>query len=278
MNARLSLLGPLLGSLLATLLSGAVAFGQEATPAPETEAAQVSVLWRELPQASGEVVPLERDVSAGRALFREKCAVCHGREGDGQTPAGRHQWPRPRDFTKGLYKFRSTPSGSLPTEADLLERLRKGVPATAMPAWPGLTDDERLELARFLLTLARVPEGAVEPGPMRVLVIPPVPALDGAAVERGRLVYEQLGCAQCHGARGEGDGPQMEGLRDEDGEKLPPSSLLFPQRFGGGRRPEDLYRTLATGLDGTAMPAYGEAVAPESLWDLIAFVLSLSRS
>ena len=39
---------------------------------------------------------------------------------------------RPRDFRTGLFKFRSTPSGSLPTDDDLLRTVTQGVRWTGM--------------------------------------------------------------------------------------------------------------------------------------------------
>jgi hypothetical protein len=39
---------------------------------------------------------------------------------------------------------------------------------------------------------------------------------------------------------------------------------------------QDIYRTLATGLDGTPMPSVGEALAPDDLWALVYYVDSLA--
>ena len=43
--------------------------------------------------------------------------------------------PRPRDFTSGKFKIRTTPSGALPTDDDLRHIIREGMPYTSMPAW-----------------------------------------------------------------------------------------------------------------------------------------------
>ena len=49
-----------------------------------------------------------------------------------------HLQPRPRNFTTGKFKIRTTPSGALPTTDDLKHIIRRGMPYTSMPAWPQL--------------------------------------------------------------------------------------------------------------------------------------------
>ena len=79
-----------------------------------------------------------QDVSA---LYRARCAVCHGAEGRGDGPAGALLTPPPRDFTSGVYKFRSTPSGTLPTESDVFRTISRGLPGTAMPPFADLLSE-----------------------------------------------------------------------------------------------------------------------------------------
>jgi hypothetical protein len=43
--------------------------------------------------------------------------------------------PRPRDFTTGGYKIRTTETGSVPTDDDLVRTVRQGLYGTAMPGW-----------------------------------------------------------------------------------------------------------------------------------------------
>ena len=91
---------------------------------------------------------------SGRQLYAKYCSQCHGEKGDGDGYAAAHLDPRPRDFTRGMYKIRSTPSGALPTHQDLVGVLRRGMPYTSMPAWPDLTDGEVRDLAYFLTTFS----------------------------------------------------------------------------------------------------------------------------
>src|SRR2546422_9163271 len=71
--------------------------------------------------------------AAGKNLYRRYCIGCHGPDGDG---AGENaQWidPKPRDFTLGVFKCRSTPTGTLPTDQDLLNAMSRGFVTTNMP-------------------------------------------------------------------------------------------------------------------------------------------------
>ena len=54
-------------------------------------------------------------VSHGKAVYEAHCIECHGRTGRGDGPAAAMLMPRPRDFTAGKYKLRSTETGSIPT-------------------------------------------------------------------------------------------------------------------------------------------------------------------
>ena len=70
----------------------------------------------------------------GKTLYLKYCSTCHGVDGTGEGTATVYLFPKPRDFTKGIFKFQSTPSGSLPTDGDLERTIRNGMPGSAMPA------------------------------------------------------------------------------------------------------------------------------------------------
>jgi len=211
------------------------------------------------------------------AVYNHACAWCHGKEGRGDGPAAfsinKYLSPRPRDFTRGRFELRSTASGELPTDDDLLRTTERGIPGY-MPSFRGLTPGER-RLA--VAAVKRFYPGFVTARPTPV-PLPEPPALDEAAAARGRQLYEDAGCPACHGERGRGDGPSAGALRDDAGLPIRPADLRFPARFKGGTDPIDLYRTLVTGLDTTPMPSYASAFDdPRVLWDLVAYVRSLRR-
>ena len=82
-----------------------------------------------------------QDTTAGKLVYVKWCAGCHGETGAGDGPAASAMLPRPRNFTGAVYKIRSTASGQLPTDADLMRAIDEGLPGSAMPAWKGSLSD-----------------------------------------------------------------------------------------------------------------------------------------
>jgi mono/diheme cytochrome c family protein len=214
------------------------------------------------------------------STYRTACAPCHGNEGRGNGPAAffiaPDRAPAPRNFTSGVYKLRSTRSGSVPTDTDLFRTINRGIPRF-MPAFDSLDEALRRGLVEYIKRFsARFT--AQPPQPMQ---IPDPPPLAADAVARGARVYTELGCPACHGEQGRGDGPAAPHLRDASGLALPAADLTRPGWFKGGDSPRDVYRTLLTGFDGTPMPGYADALGEleaDAPWNLVAFIASLARN
>ncbi len=81
-------------------------------------------------------------VAQGGRLYQAACAVCHGEKGDGKGPFAQALSPQPRDLTRAVYRFRSTPTGALATDWDLFRTITIGVPKSLMPAFSGLSLDD----------------------------------------------------------------------------------------------------------------------------------------
>lgn len=92
----------------------------------------------------------------GRAhgLYREHCVHCHGINGDGKGPTAPFLNPYPRDYRRGVFKFKSTPRGSRPTHADLKKTLMNGVAGTSMPSFSLLSDTEVETLVNYVKYLS----------------------------------------------------------------------------------------------------------------------------
>lgn len=219
--------------------------------------------------------PADPDAAArGRRVFDRYCVSCHGVEGDGRGPTAAWIDPRPRVLTSGVYKFRSTPSGSLPTDADLLRTVTRGLHHTFMPRWAPLSAHERSDVVQFVKTLS--PRFTAEPAGAAI-VIPPRPTFTGELRAKGREVWDRMQCASCHGDTGKGDGPSASTLRDDWGYAVVPRDFTSgPLKVGD--EPEDLYRTFLTGLNGSPMPSFAEAgLTSDDAWALVAYVRSLRR-
>ena len=103
------------------------------------------------PQGQGPDVGTEAQRESGRNLYLKYCSQCHGDKGDAAGYATPHLLPRPRDFTQGRFKVRTTPSGALPSHQDLVNIIRLGMPYTSMPAWEKfLKEEEMWEVILFL--------------------------------------------------------------------------------------------------------------------------------
>lgn len=216
----------------------------------------------------------------GRVIYERSCLFCHGAEGKGDGPAGwfigRYEAPRPRDFTSEGFKLRSTESGSLPTDQDLFRTVTRGIPGY-MPSFAGLTETERWQVIAYVKSFN--PAFQTET-PVPLLLGGPAPLASPTSIETGRALYVRFECHTCHGSDGRGDGPVSEAgdLKDASGLRIFATDLTRPLSFKNGSSPQDLVRTLMTGLDGTPMPSYAVQLTgkEDEAWYLAQYLLSLS--
>ena len=213
------------------------------------------------------------DLKAGKAAYEQSCARCHGVEGHGDGGDAKRFYPRPRDFSMGVYKFRSTTSGTPPSDADLFRAITQGLPGSNMPDWQHLDEQTRWQLVYYLKSLSPVFE-QTKPEP---LTMADDPGLAHADLAKGKAVYTQLGCAACHGAQGRANGMSAAGLVDDWGKKIRPANLTKGWNYRGGSQPRDIMLRLMAGIDGAGMPSYAEAVSGPDAWQLAYYVASLQE-
>ena len=108
--------------------------------------------------------------------------------------------------------------------------------------------------------------------PQAPIPIPPAPPDGAASRQRGAAVYKEMGCFNCHGELGKGDGPSMPTLLDDWGHKIVPYDFTVGTSLKCGDRPEDVYRVFMTGLTGSPMPSYTGQLSPEDAWHLVHFL------
>ncbi|MGH7475806.1 MAG: c-type cytochrome [Longimicrobiales bacterium] len=218
------------------------------------------------------------DEHPGKAPYDRWCAECHGFEGRGDGAAAGYMLPRPRDFTRALYQIRSTPSGAMPTDDDLMHIIDEGMPGTAMPGWTEqLSGGDRRALVEYLKTFSPFFEdAAAEP-----IDAGGAPRMGDDDIAAGRELYERLECWKCHGDLGRGDGTSAPTQEDEAGFPIRPADLSENWLFNGGGSVEQIYTRLITGLNGTPMPSLGDVVqagvaSEEDIWKLAHYVRGLS--
>ena len=212
---------------------------------------------------------------AGKQVYDKLCAQCHGIDGDGNG-VGKHYFrPQPREFTLGMFKIRTTPSGELPTTDDIKKVIRDGMPYSGMPAWPSLSDEEITNVAYYIKNFTEDfadPDFNVPP-----IDVPKAPKYSTESAELGKAFYEENKCADCHGVNGRGNGKSSPTLVDEWNQTIRPADLTKRWTFRGGSRREDIYRTFSTGLNGSPMPSYADLIEPDDRWHLVDYVYSFSR-
>jgi cytochrome c oxidase cbb3-type subunit I/II len=224
--------------------------------------------------------PLALREQRGKVLFEKKCAGCHGVFGNGRltkdetkstnfNDAYHFLNPQPRNFTLGVFKSRTTPSGSLPRDEDLFRTITRGIrKGQIMPAWGDAADghelpeQDRWDLVDYVKTFSDRFKTETAPPPIGIPV-PPYPTAKDAppeVVNEGKLVFRVLQCWSCHGMTGQGDGPSAAELVDDWEVPIRP----FDFTSGGfkfGDSPADVYRTFNTGLTGTPMPDFHDTIA-----------------
>lgn len=210
----------------------------------------------------------------GRALYEQECNACHGAKGDGKGLFATALLPRPRNFTTGLFRYRSTPTGQLPTDQDLYRSVARGLPGTAMPAWGQFLRQE--EIQEVIAYLKRLSERFAHEKPPEIITLPPVPSVAAEGLAHGKQLFTDMGCVSCHDEDGKGKGSAGEDLKTAEGDPISPRDLTDKWSFRGGYTPEDIFLRLSTGLDGAPMPSYRGMVSDEELWDLVFYLLSLS--
>ena len=97
-------------------------------------------------------VPVDRLFSdearlRGRALFRKKCALCHGERADGNGVRREGLSGKPINFHNQEWRANTSP-------LDVFRILSEGKRGTSMPAWPTLSDEQKWDIIAYVLSVA----------------------------------------------------------------------------------------------------------------------------
>ena len=228
-------------------------------------------------------VPPKPEVTAafidhGKNVYAQNCAACHGIEGDGRGDAAAFLLPKPRDFTTGNYRLRSTPMGQLPTDVDLYRSVSLGMPGTPMPPWKHiLNENDRWALVEYLKTLSPRFSDTNE---LRNVVVHSgtPPERTPSALAEGRELFTKMACVTCHGEGGRGDGPSAVSLVDDSGTRINPRDFSKPAAFKSGYSTREIVRSILTGFSGTPMIGYHGTVSETDAWKLAYHVESFARA
>lgn len=265
---------------------------------------QVPRMWNQ--QVSEAVTSMRDKIEAQRAnmnglqLYQFHCAACHGEKGAGNGPAAQFLYPAPRDFTTGLFKYKTSPVKTIPpTDEDLFLTIKNGLPGTGMPAWDSLLSDAQI---RSLIPVVKgfdtvgtwapkdAPDGDFDKAghylkkPLSIAGRFPAENLvpfTEESVAKGKVAFEKT-CAQCHGADGRGDPAPDKRLKDEWGNRIWPRDLTKPWTWrvtnvadSVEKTIRNIYVRLSEGIPGTPMPAHANKVSEEDRWNIANYVYTL---
>jgi mono/diheme cytochrome c family protein len=237
-----------------------------------------------LTAAQDDDAEYEALIESGKKVYEVRCLLCHGSEGNGKGPAGvirrvekngRMLEIYPRDLTMAVFRFRTTPTGCLPDDKDLLDIITNGVPRSFMPSHKEeLSNEEKDGLIEYIKTFSFRWEEEDPCDPIGVSK----PEWVGSAqsIDKGRIKYKEMKCGECHGYEGKGDGPKSNDLKDDWGKQILPFNFATGD-LKRGSTPENVYITFTTGLDGTGMPSYEDSLNEDDRWHLVSYTLKLMK-
>jgi len=238
-----------------------------------------------------DAIATQRSSMTSAEIYEHRCSVCHGENGAGDGPAADFLYPRPRDFTMGLFKFKTSPGDLPPRDDDMFQAIKFGLPGTSMPGWSDLLSDEQIRglittVKQFDISAIWAPEDAPwedfdDDGRYKKLdlnVITEQESTDSQilysaeSVAKGESVYEE-NCRKCHGEQGRGDITSGKFLEDDWGYRTWPRDLTKPWTWRTSGSPygnteigkddqtrdeviRNIYTSLSIGIPGTPMPAH----------------------
>lgn len=244
----------------------------------------------------GEVIKAET-LNYGREVYMENCMACHGDKGDGRGVAAKGLIPPPRDLTLGVYKFANVISGQLPYDEDFFRIIKDGLDGTAMLPWD-LTQEQLHAVTQYLKTFALeiwLDKEAEMGDPVVVSKDPYGPSRTEQAIARGKEVYHiEAECQTCHRAYAtpqefnamnqkinnedyDSTDPEIYKLKLQDTEyeymATPPDFTWHNLRSVSNMN--ELFVRISSGVGGTTMAAWKEALEPKDVWAVTHYVNSL---
>lgn len=217
------------------------------------------------------------DKVAGKEVYERRCKQCHGEKGEGNGIVAEKVYPPPRNFTWGLFKYKTSPADQVPRDEDLLRTINEGFGEASMPAWRDImTEKEKRDVIAYEKTFSDIFE--TEKPPEEINYGKEVPSSE-KSIKRGKELFEREGCPECHGENGKGDG--IKRLKDIWGTRIWARNLTKPWTYNGGSKPTDIFARITTGIAGTPMPSFADKksekyLTEEDRWHIVNYVRSLT--
>lgn len=223
---------------------------------------------------AGTGLEYETRFEAGKVLHVQRCLSCHGCSGNGQGPYARTLVARPANIVERISNY--------PGMYFHFWRISEGVPGTAMPPWKlSLTEEERWTSALYEDSLkmgaVRVVDGGVSDDAAKQYAAEtgarPTIAGTQAEWDEGKALYE-LYCMQCHGEKGEGDGPASSTV---PGGYIKPEPAVFPETGHDFEAYGQYVWKVREGVPTTHMPPWKYALSEDEITLAIFYIQTLAE-
>ena len=217
------------------------------------------------------------DAVAGKEVFERRCRQCHGDTGEGNGRVADKVYPPPRNFTWGLFKYKTSPADQPPRDEDLLRTINEGFGEASMPPWRDvMTEKEKRDVIAYEKHFSDIFE--TENPPEEIDYGVEVLYSEESAI-KGKELYKKAGCPECHGENGKGDG--IKKLKDVWGTREWPRNLTKPWTYNGGNKPKNIFARITVGIPGTQMPSFADKnstkyFTEEERWHIVNYVRFLA--
>ncbi|MCP4202212.1 MAG: cytochrome c [bacterium] len=156
-----------------------------------------------------------------------------------------------------------------------MRTITEGISRSGMPSHSALSLADRRAVIEFIKTFSPKSQRQKTSEPIDIGSVPDYVATS-ESVDTGREAYALMHCSKCHGDLGRGDGPSSGVLQDSWGDPILPFDFTSGP-LKGGATADAIYRTFVTGLDGTPMPSYQDAIQAQDRWHLVSYCLELMK-
>ena len=225
----------------------------------------------EMPEAAKSLtIPDTADVMVGRAVYLQRCWMCHGDAGQADGPSAAHLFPKPANF--------ADPGMKDVTQGELFWRTTAGIGMAAMPQWGLLlSEEDRWAALRYVDSTfinPSEPEDVSDELPVEYQALEsPWPDTE-AARAAGKVVYETY-CQGCHGPEALGNGPYGEPLMPTPANLTEDPAVSSPPEWWYWRIDQGVVGTTAGEPHPTAMPAWRFILTDEQKWDVVYYASDL---